>query len=79
MAQSLARILAQYVKAGGERGEHARCHGQQDRRADVPGIEARHVAAPMREELRLMADWLGLGHLALPRTGALGREWSRMR
>jgi len=43
-----------------------------------PGIEARHVAAPMREELRLMADWLGLERLALPRAGALGREWSRM-
>ena len=43
-----------------------------------PGIEARHVATPMREELRLMADWLGLEHLALPRAGALGREWSRM-
>ncbi len=43
-----------------------------------PGIEARDVAAPMREELRLMADWLGLEGLALPRAGALGREWSRM-
>ncbi len=43
-----------------------------------PGIEARDVAAPMRDELRLMADWLGLEDLALPRDGALGREWSRM-
>jgi uncharacterized protein YcaQ len=43
-----------------------------------PGIEARDVAAPMREELRLMADWLGLEGLVLPRAGALGREWSRM-
>lgn len=43
-----------------------------------PGVEARDVAAPMREELRLMADWLGLEGLALPRAGALGREWSRM-
>jgi hypothetical protein len=43
-----------------------------------PGVEARNVAGPMREELRLMADWLGLEGLALPRAGALGREWSRM-
>ncbi len=40
-----------------------------------PGIETRDVAAPMLEELRLMADWLGLEGLALPRAGALGREW----
>jgi len=43
-----------------------------------PGIEARDVAAPLYEELRLMADWLGLEGLALPHTGALGREWGRM-
>jgi len=43
-----------------------------------PGIAARDVAGPMREELRLMADWLGLESLALPRNGDLGREWSRM-
>lgn len=43
-----------------------------------PGIEASDVAAPMLEELRLMADWLGLEDLGLPRAGALGREWSRM-
>jgi uncharacterized protein YcaQ len=43
-----------------------------------PGIEAGDVAAPMYEELRLMADWLGLEGLALPRDGALGHEWSRM-
>ncbi|WP_428681577.1 winged helix-turn-helix domain-containing protein [Reyranella sp.] len=43
-----------------------------------PGIEARDVAAPMREELRLMADWLGLDGLALPHDGDLGREWRRM-
>ncbi len=42
------------------------------------GIAARDVAAPMYEELRLMADWLGLEGLALPRDGALGREWGRM-
>jgi uncharacterized protein YcaQ len=38
-----------------------------------PGVEARHVAAPLREELRLMADWLGLEDVSLPRTGPLGR------
>lgn len=43
-----------------------------------PGLEARDVAVPMLEELRLMADWLGLEGLALPRAGDLGREWSRM-
>lgn len=43
-----------------------------------PGVEARDVAAPMREELRLMADWLGLEDIVLPLAGALGREWSRM-
>jgi hypothetical protein len=43
-----------------------------------PGIEPRDVAAPMYEELRLMADWLGLEGLALPREGDMGREWSRM-
>ena len=44
-----------------------------------PGIAARDVAGPMREELRLMADWLGLEGLVLPRGGDLGREWSRMK
>jgi uncharacterized protein YcaQ len=38
-----------------------------------PGAEARPVAAPLREELRLMADWLGLEDVSLPRTGSLGR------
>lgn len=42
------------------------------------GIAARDVAAPMLDELRLMADWLGLEDLSLPREGDLGREWSRM-
>jgi uncharacterized protein YcaQ len=41
-------------------------------------VEARDVAVPMREELRLMADWLGLEGLQLPHAGALGREWARM-
>jgi uncharacterized protein YcaQ len=38
-----------------------------------PGAEARNVAGPLREELRLMADWLGLENLSLPRSGALAR------
>ena len=44
-----------------------------------PGIEAKAVAEPLREELRLMADWLGLEGLVLPRAGALGRAWSSKR
>ena len=43
-----------------------------------PGIVPRDVAAPLYEELRLMADWLGLEGLTLPPNGALGREWNRM-
>ncbi len=38
-----------------------------------PGAEARIVAGPLREELRLMADWLGLEEVSLPKAGALGR------
>jgi uncharacterized protein YcaQ len=38
-----------------------------------PAAEAKIVAGPLREELRLMADWLGLEEVALPRAGALGR------
>ncbi|UYN93275.1 MAG: YcaQ family DNA glycosylase [Enhydrobacter sp.] len=38
-----------------------------------PGIDAKEVAGPLRDELRLMADWLGLETIALPRGGALGR------
>jgi uncharacterized protein YcaQ len=38
-----------------------------------PGAEARDVAGPLREELRLMADWLGLENMSLPRAGALAR------
>src|SRR4030095_3103616 len=30
-----------------------------------PGQEARNIAAPLREELRLMADWLGLEKVSL--------------
>ena len=37
------------------------------------GADANKVAGPLREELRLMADWLGLEKLSLPRAGALGR------
>ena len=38
-----------------------------------PGAEPPQVAVPLREELRLMADWLGLPDVSLPRAGALGR------
>jgi uncharacterized protein len=38
-----------------------------------PGAEARKVAGPLAEELRLMADWLGLENVSLPRAGALAR------
>jgi uncharacterized protein YcaQ len=41
------------------------------------GVEAGDVAGPLHEELRLMADWLGLERISLPRGGTLGREWSR--
>ena len=37
------------------------------------GADARKVAGPLLEELRLMADWLGLENLSLPRAGTLGR------
>jgi len=42
-----------------------------------PGAEAQQVAVPLREELRLMADWLGLEEISLPRAGALGRAMRR--
>jgi uncharacterized protein YcaQ len=38
-----------------------------------PGIEAKAVAGPLREELRLMAEWLALEDVVLPRAGTLGR------
>jgi uncharacterized protein YcaQ len=37
------------------------------------GIDPRTVAGPLHEELRLMADWLGLEQLSISRAGALGR------
>ena len=37
------------------------------------GADAKTVAGPLRDELRLMADWLGLKGLALPRAGTLSR------
>jgi uncharacterized protein YcaQ len=42
-----------------------------------PGADAKMVAAPLREELRLMADWLGLEKMSLPTAGALAREMRR--
>ena len=38
-----------------------------------PGNDAAKVAGPLVEELRLMADWLGLDGVSLPRVGALGK------
>jgi uncharacterized protein YcaQ len=43
------------------------------------GQDARHVAGPLHEELRLMADWLGLESVSLPRSGALAKALRRMR
>jgi uncharacterized protein YcaQ len=37
------------------------------------GQDAGQVAGPLREELRLMADWLGLESVSLPRAGALAK------
>jgi uncharacterized protein YcaQ len=44
-----------------------------------PGAEARQVAGPLRQELRLMADWLALGEVSLPRAGSLGRMMKGMK
>ena len=44
-----------------------------------PGHDAGEVAGPLREELRLMADWLGLESVSLPRAGALAKAMGRMR
>ena len=38
-----------------------------------PGNDAAKVAGPLVEELRLMADWLGLDGVSLPNAGALGK------
>ncbi|MBS0520203.1 MAG: YcaQ family DNA glycosylase [Proteobacteria bacterium] len=38
-----------------------------------PHADVRQVARPLHDELRLMADWLGLDAVSLPRAGALGR------
>jgi uncharacterized protein YcaQ len=40
------------------------------------GNDAAKVAGPLREELRLMADWLGLESVVLPRAGALAKAMS---
>jgi uncharacterized protein YcaQ len=37
------------------------------------GARAADVAGPLRDELRLMADWLGLPEVSLPRAGTLAR------
>ncbi len=43
-----------------------------------PGHEPTHVAPPLRAELRLMADWLGLESVSLPHVGALAKAMARM-
>ena len=43
------------------------------------GHRRAEVAGPLREELRLMADWLGLESVSLPRAGALAKAMGRMR
>jgi uncharacterized protein YcaQ len=44
-----------------------------------PGHDAREVAGPLREELRLMADWLDLTKVTLPNRGALAKLMKQMR
>jgi uncharacterized protein YcaQ len=44
-----------------------------------PGHDPRHVAAPLREELGVMAGWLGLEKVSLPDGGALATHMRRMR
>jgi len=44
-----------------------------------PGAEALDVAGPLSEELRLMADWLGLETVALPRSGKLTQSMKKIR
>ncbi|MFO1158384.1 MAG: winged helix-turn-helix domain-containing protein [Reyranellaceae bacterium] len=44
-----------------------------------PGNDVRGVAGPLREELRLMADWLGLENVSLPRAGVLAKAMGTMR
>ena len=43
------------------------------------GHDAVQVAGPLREELRLMADWLGLESVSLPPAGRLAKAMGRMR
>jgi uncharacterized protein YcaQ len=44
-----------------------------------PGSDMRHVVGPLREELQLLADWLGLERILLPRNAALAKAMGRMR
>lgn len=44
-----------------------------------PGHDALHVAPALLDELRLMADWLGLESVSLPRAGVLAKAMARMR
>ena len=42
-----------------------------------PGIKPAEIAEPLRAELRLMADWLGLETVKTARAGALGRALAK--
>jgi uncharacterized protein YcaQ len=44
-----------------------------------PDHDVVEVAGPLGEELRLMAGWLGLESVTLPRVGALAKAMGRMR
>ena len=44
-----------------------------------PGQDAGKVGAALRDELRLMADWLGLEHVSPPRGGMLAKALRGMR
>jgi len=43
-----------------------------------PGVKAASIVPPLRAELRAMADWMGLEHVAVEKKGdlapALGRK-----
>jgi hypothetical protein len=44
-----------------------------------PGADANIVAGPLRDELRLMAKWLDLDDVSLPRAGTLARAMQKGR
>ena len=82
-----ARLLRAAFPAGRPAGGAGRSQGRsrqleaaRPRRPSRAGSRgASEVAGPLREELRLMADWLGLESVSLPRAGALAKAMGRMR